>query len=172
MSTQLTTEDEIHAQAYNPVYNPFGGPRPVIVERDRDEHLFFARPLLGPLLFDNDNSEARDHCACERTFLSWLRLSVYMAIVSCAIVISFHIRNPPSNLERRMALPLGLVFWVTSLASLLSGFATYVKSVTKYSRRQALVQSGWKTQAVFVLMAVALGGTCLLLLLTDEQSPS
>ena len=81
-------------------------------------------------------------------FLSWLRLSVYMAIVSCAIVISFHIRNPPSNLERRMALPLGLVFWLTSLASLLSGFATYVKSVTKYSRRQVLVQSGWKTQAV------------------------
>lgn len=71
-----------------------------------------------------------------------------MSVVACAIVISFHIRNPPTNLERRMAMPLGLVFWVSSLACLLSGFANYIKAVTKYSRREALVQSGWKTQSV------------------------
>jgi hypothetical protein len=31
------------------------------------------------------------------------------------------------------------------------GFGNYVKTVTKYSRRMALVQSGWKTQAVGLL---------------------
>lgn len=81
-------------------------------------------------------------------FLSWLRLSVYMAVVSVVIVISFHLKHQPSKLERRMALPLGLVFWLLALACLAAGFGNYVKAVTKYGQRAALVQSGWKTQAV------------------------
>lgn len=111
-------------------------------------HLFLSRPLLAPLLFPNESSDARDHCANERTFLSWLRLSIYMSIVSVAIVISFHLKSQPTSVEQRIALPFGLVFWLLSLACLASGLANYVKTVTKYSRRQALVQSGWKTQVV------------------------
>lgn len=71
-----------------------------------------------------------------------------MAIVSIAIVISFHLKHEPTPLERRVALPFGIVFWLLALACLASGTANYIKTVTKYSRRQALVQSGWKTQVV------------------------
>ena len=71
-----------------------------------------------------------------------------MAIVSVAIIISFHLKSQPSDVERRFALPFGLVFWFLSLACLASGLANYIKTVTKYARRQALVQSGWKTQMV------------------------
>lgn len=71
-----------------------------------------------------------------------------MAVVSVAIVISFHLKHPPSKFERQMALPLGLVFWLLALACLAAGFGNYIKAVTKYSRREALVQSGWKTQTV------------------------
>ena len=71
-----------------------------------------------------------------------------MSVVSVAIVISFHLKSQPTSVEKRIALPVGLVFWLLSLACLVSGFANYVKTVTKYSRRQALVQSGWKTQVV------------------------
>lgn len=113
-------------------------------------HLLLSRPLLAPLLFPNESSDARDHCANERTFLSWLRLSIYMSVVSVAIVISFHLKSQPTSFERRLALPFGMVFWLLSLACLASGCANYVKTVTKYSRRQALVQSGWKTQVVSV----------------------
>lgn len=81
-------------------------------------------------------------------FLSYLRLSIYMAIVSIAIMVSFHLKNQPSALELRMALPLGLIFWALSLACLALGFGNYIKTVTKYSRRAALVQTGWKTQVV------------------------
>ena len=109
-------------------------------------HPFLSRPIFAPLLFPNESSDARDHCANERTFLSWLRLSIYMSVVSVAIIISFHLKSQPTSIEKRLALPLGLVFWLLSLACLASGFANYVKTVTKYSRRQALVQSGWKTQ--------------------------
>lgn len=109
---------------------------------------FLQRPFLAPLVFPNESSDARDHCANERTFLSWLRLSMYLAVVSVAIVISFHLKTKPSELELRMALPLGCIFWVLSLACLASGMANYVRTVTRYSRRAALVQSGWKTQLV------------------------
>src|SRR5438477_10789042 len=81
------------------------------------------------------------HCKLLRltylAFLSWLRLSIYMAVVSIAIMISFHLRNQPSVIERKTAFPIGLIFWFLSLACLISGFATYIKTVTKYCRKQA-----------------------------------
>ena len=104
--------------------------------------------MFAPLLFPNNSSDARDHCANERNFLSWLRLSIYMAVVSVAILISFHLKSQPTALERRLATPAGLIFWSLSLACLASGTANYVKAVTKFSHRAALVQSGWKTQVV------------------------
>ena len=47
-----------------------------------------------------------------------------------------------------MAKPLGIVFWGLSVACLCLGFANYVKTVNKYSRRAAIVQTGWKTHSV------------------------
>ena len=81
-------------------------------------------------------------------FLSWLRLATYMAIVSVAIVISFHLKRQPTATELRLALPFGLLFWLLSLACLASGVSNYIRTVQRYSRRAALVQSGWKTQVV------------------------
>jgi hypothetical protein len=75
-----------------------------------------------------------------------------MSIVSVAIIISFHLKNQPTELELRMALPLGVVFWALGVACLAVGFGNYIKTVTKYSRRMALVQTGWKTQAVSLIM--------------------
>jgi uncharacterized membrane protein YidH (DUF202 family) len=105
-------------------------------------------PLLTPLLLPNTGSSARDHCANERTFLSWLRLSIYMAVVSIAIVISFHLQHTPTPLEKQLALPFGLVFWVLSLVCLGNGVANYVRTVEQYARRRAMVQAGWKSTIV------------------------
>lgn len=33
----------------------------------------------------------------DEAFLSWLRLSVYMAVVSVAITLSFHLKSKPSE---------------------------------------------------------------------------
>lgn len=135
-------------------------PRPIIL----------SRPILGTLVLDNRTSDCRDHCANERTFLSWLRLSMYLCIVAGAIVLSFHLRAEPSRLERRMALPLGIIFWVLSLVSLANGFAIYVSTLTRYSRQKALVQSGWRSQVVFVTVAISIVGTCVILLATNRAS--
>ncbi|KFH43197.1 hypothetical protein ACRE_060530 [Hapsidospora chrysogenum ATCC 11550] len=112
---------------------------------------FFAWPLLGPLLFDNESSDARDHCANERTFLSCLRLSIYMAVVSIAISMSFHVKHQPTEFELRMAKPLGIVFWSLSVMMLFLGLGNYIRTVNQYSRRAAIVQTGWKTQLQIIL---------------------
>ena len=97
-----------------------------------------------------------------------------MAIVAVAIVLSFHLKSQPSPVELRMARPLGIIFWLLSILTLFVGVANYisrfyeppntmghiflckgpilteicVETVNKYSRRQAIVQTGWKTQSV------------------------
>ncbi|KUL82739.1 hypothetical protein ZTR_11107 [Talaromyces verruculosus] len=163
--------DTIRPRRFNPLINPVNS-RPVLVENESTstDHIFLARPLLGPLLFENTASDARDHLANERTFLSWLRLAIYLAIVSSAILISFHLSSTPTQLERQIALPMGVVFWCMSLACLASGFSLYVFTVKKYSRKAALVQSGWKTQAMFGVMATVIIGCCVLFLVTQSKN--
>ncbi|CAK7221147.1 hypothetical protein SCUCBS95973_004397 [Sporothrix curviconia] len=90
------------------------------------EAAFWIWPLFGPLLFENTSSDARDGLANERTFLSYLRLSMTMAVVAVAIVLSFHLKSQPSPLELRMARPLGIIFWLLSILTLFVGVANYI----------------------------------------------
>lgn len=71
-----------------------------------------------------------------------------MSVVAVAILISFHLKHSATPLEKKVALPFGLIFWFLSMACLISGLSNYVKTVSRYSRRQALVQTGWGTQVV------------------------
>lgn len=101
-----------------------------------------------------------------------------MAIVSVAITVSFHIKGTPSDLERRVAKPLGGIFWVLSVVTLVLGVGNYISKLTlfwerlreslhgcwvsnyiffalffigtvnMYGKRAAIVQSGWRTQVV------------------------
>lgn len=144
----------------------------LILDSSSTSHLFLSRPIFAPLLFPNESSDARDHCANERTFLSWLRLSIYMSVVSVAIVISFHLKSQPTSIEKRIALPVGLIFWLLSIACLASGFANYIKTVTKYARRQALVQSGWKTQVVSIFLRSVAEETHGLIIFGADDQPT
>ncbi|KAF1939575.1 hypothetical protein EJ02DRAFT_504763 [Clathrospora elynae] len=169
-SSKDDTDEAILNEPYRPFYSVFGI-KPILVKQDNDydRTVFKERPLLGALLFDNVSSDARDHAANERTFLSWLKLSVYMAIVSVAIVLSFHLKSKPSALEKRFALPLGIIFWLLSLACLVSGLSNYINTVSRYSQRQALVQTGWKTQVVFTVVSSAIVATCVVFLSTNAE---
>lgn len=51
-----------------------------------------------------------------------------MAIVSVAIVLSFHLKSQPSEAELAMATPLGVVFWILSVACLLVGLGNYIRA--------------------------------------------
>ncbi|KAH0612737.1 uncharacterized protein H6S33_009117 [Morchella sextelata] len=141
-----------------------------IDELDSNSPIILSSPFISPLLFTNDASDARDHCANERNFLSWLRLSVYLCVVSIAIVISFHFKREPTQLERRMSMPLGIIFWSLSLACLFAGLANYLKTIQLYRRKTALVQSGAKTQVVLGIITVVIIATCLLFLATNAKT--
>jgi len=170
--TSSTTEADRNLLLHD-IYNPFGlfPSKPVLVHQRNSltQNAFLSTPLFGPLLFDNNDSDARDHFAAERTFLSWLRLASYMAIVSVAILISFHLKHQASPLEKQIALPLGVVFWVLAIACLGSGLSNYIKTVNRYSRRQAVVQSGWGTQVVFTVVASAIIAACVLFLSLEAK---
>lgn len=132
----------------------------------QDRHPFLQFPLFGPLLFNNQppSSNARDHAANERTFLSLLRLSIYLAIVSLAILTSYHLKNQPTTFERRIALPLGVIFFALSLATLMAGWMNYVRTVVRYARKVALVQRGAFTEILYVLVGVAIVAACIMFL--------
>lgn len=66
------------------------------------------------------------HASRLTAFLSYLRLSVYMAVVSVAIVLSFHLKSQPSKFELRMAKPLGATFWALSVCCLFLGLGNYI----------------------------------------------
>ena len=134
--------------------------------------LFLALPFYAPLLFPNVSSDGRDHCANERTFLSWLRLSVYLDVVSVAILINFHLKHQPTSLEKKVSFPLGIAFWIMSLACLVNGFANYMRTVAKYARRRALVQSGIKTQVVFGVLATAIIAACTVFIGVEAEAKS
>ncbi|CAI4214839.1 unnamed protein product [Parascedosporium putredinis] len=78
-----------------------------------------------------------------------------MAIVSNAIVLSFHLKSQPSNIELRMAKPLGIIFWILSLCCLSLGLGNYIS---------------WKTQIVLGFVSVSIVGTCVILLVITKVS--
>lgn len=52
-----------------------------------------------------------------------------MAIVSVAITLSFHLKHQPSELELRMARPLGAVFWALAVVTLCLGVGNYISEL-------------------------------------------
>ncbi|KAG5952245.1 hypothetical protein E4U58_000864 [Claviceps cyperi] len=92
-----------------------------------------------------------------------------MAILSVAITLSFHLRHQPTDLERRMAKPLGAVFWVLSLLMLALGLANYMQTVNKYGRRAAIVQTGWRTHLILGLVALCIFATCMVMLVVTKM---
>ena len=124
------------------------------------KHIILAPPLVSPLLLHNSASEVRDLLATERTFLSNLRLATYLAVVSVAIVVSFHLKSQPGKSERRASFPLGLVFALLSLTCLCMGVGNYLRTVEGYAKKKALVQTGVKTQIVLAVLGLVVVGTC------------
>ncbi|KAK3306995.1 uncharacterized protein B0T15DRAFT_160746 [Chaetomium strumarium] len=169
ITVSITDEEDAQASCCAPLTSLT---HPVDVGEMRDlgqlQNAFCLPPLLGPLLFDNESSDCRDHAANERTFLSYLRLSIYMSVVAVAIVLSFHLRKTASETELRMAKPLGAIFWALSVTCLGVGIANYTRTVNKYSRRAAIVQSGWKTQMVMGTIALCIFGSCVALLVINK----
>ncbi|RKF64094.1 hypothetical protein OnM2_021087 [Erysiphe neolycopersici] len=107
------------------------------------------QPLFNNIIFDNNSSEARDHCANERTFLSYLRLGAYMSVTSIAIVFSFSFDNPHPHYKTLSTTKyLAIAFWCLSIICLGLGVWTYFKTLIKFSLQKPIVKSSWVTHLV------------------------
>ncbi|KAE8442329.1 hypothetical protein EG329_003462 [Mollisiaceae sp. DMI_Dod_QoI] len=84
--------DEEEAQRQNH-YSPFGIPirgAPVFIdEHQGDENVFCLPPFFGPLLFANKDSDARDHCANERSTSSVLLLLLLLLLADLEALTNF-----------------------------------------------------------------------------------
>lgn len=95
------------------------------------------QPISFPEIVENNGSDARDHCAIERNFLSYLRLSIYMSLVSLSVAMTFRLNASYSSsggvavrerLEQKLALPLGLMFSIVAALCLGCGLHNYVST--------------------------------------------
>jgi hypothetical protein len=64
---------------------------------------------------------------------------------------------------------LGIIFYCLAVACLVAGLANYISTIAGYSHREALVQSGWKTQTVFTIVSASIIATCILFLATNAE---
>lgn len=171
---QSALEEQETIQVYRAFWSPFAS-KPILIDspiQTHETHPFLHLPIFAPLLFNNKppSSNARDHCANERTFLSLLRLSVYLAVVSLAILTSYHLKHQPSELERKISIPLGVIFFVLSLASLAAGWMNYVRTVVRYAKKAAIVQRGALNELLFIIVGVAIIAACILMLGAEAKA--
>ncbi len=89
-------------------------------------HYFRPFPPSPPLNESLSNQTLWRPSPPQTAFLSYLRLSVYLSIVAVAIVLSFHLRKTASEMELRIAKPLGAIFWILSVGCLCVGVANYL----------------------------------------------
>ncbi|RPA75453.1 hypothetical protein BJ508DRAFT_230110 [Ascobolus immersus RN42] len=165
----MATEDALSgAERITAIFKP----TPVPEDHDWHGRLLTASPFFSSLLFTNAGSTARDGCATERNFLSWLRLAIFLDVLGVAVMLSFHFKQEPTEVERRMAFPLGMIFWVLSFLSILAAAAQYFTNVMGYARQKASLGRGRLVKAIRVvlsLVVVCVFGTCITLLVTHAS---
>src|SRR5690606_7665565 len=124
------------------------------------------RPYISCLLYTNSGSTARDVLANERNWMSWLRLSLFLNVLTIAMALNFQLKSSPTPLEKRMSLPLGIILWVLSAAALVAGSGAYFSNLKTYARqlpsgRRTGKWTGWTfaivTFGVMVLCVILIG---------------
>ncbi|GAA5892858.1 hypothetical protein JCM8208_004106 [Rhodotorula glutinis] len=125
--------------------------------------------LWGSVLVPNNGSTARDYCARERNFLSMVKMSTTLALVSAALLIRFQFGEEVSmpRFERYAQTPLGILFFVACLVTLAAGTFTFYTTSSGYEHRQAFVYAGKSTDAALVCVTVLVFTTCVVLLVAN-----
>lgn len=144
---------------------------------------FFSHWRYGrPIMFDNVVTEARDLCMCERTYLAWIKLVLYLLIAG--VVLFADVRLPTNNLETASS-PLTrsditayseshwihvasrIICWIFigfSFLILLVNQANYIHQVTGYLRMRSRVTSLRAMELLLVLVSVLILFTTILVL--------
>ncbi|ANB13505.1 hypothetical protein AWJ20_1799 [Sugiyamaella lignohabitans] len=107
--------------------------------------LYFSRPLLPPLIFDNHVTEARDLCVAERNFLSGMKMGVSLGVAAAVLYIDLRLPTadtpnpPPHAISSGWATTLGIIFFVLSILTILGSFVNYIQTVASLAMQEAKV---------------------------------
>ncbi|KWU43555.1 hypothetical protein RHOSPDRAFT_34865 [Rhodotorula sp. JG-1b] len=125
--------------------------------------------LFGSPVILNEGSTARDYLARERNFLSWLKLTVSLAVISAALLVRFQFGGGTlPDWEKHAQEPLGILFFIASLGSLVSASITFYRSQSGFARHKAFVYAGRVQDALMIGIASLTLVTCIILLVADS----
>lgn len=145
-------------------------------------HAFFSQwRWCKPLVFDNLVTEARDLCACERTYLSSLKLSLFMLVAAAVIYVDVRLptydistdsnRDPSSDSTppwvHRATNVLCWIFLAFSFSILLVNQANYIHQVTGYLRMKSRVTALKLLELLFGLVALLILVTTILVFIRN-----
>ncbi|BGP23205.1 DUF202 domain protein [Rhodotorula toruloides] len=147
-------------------------PNPPIPDEDASssiesqERRPFSEKLWGRIIIPNDGSTARDYLARERNFLSWIKLSSTLAVLSAALLIRFQFGSQVQlpDWEEKAQVPLGILFFIACMASLVIGTITFYRSQSGYAQLKAFVYAGKFTDLLIVGLGLLTLTACILLL--------
>ncbi|GAA5976558.1 hypothetical protein JCM11641_001339 [Rhodosporidiobolus odoratus] len=126
--------------------------------------------LWGTKRIPNEGSTARDYLARERNFLSWIKLATTLAIISAALLIRFQFGKavfmPQWEIDGEI--PLGILFFVATLACLGVGTHSFYTSTSGYSQNKAFVYAGKAVDVLVVGIGLLVAVACVLLLAADH----
>ncbi|CEQ42192.1 SPOSA6832_03970 [Sporobolomyces salmonicolor] len=116
------------------------------------------------ILIPNEGSTAR-----ERTFLSWIKLTIILLAIFSALLIRFQfgqdIRLPQYELDAQV--PLGVLFFACAIASLVIGTSGFFNISAAYLQRKGFAYAGKVADAIVLGIGLLTIAACILLLVAD-----
>ncbi|KAI8577377.1 hypothetical protein K450DRAFT_252175 [Umbelopsis ramanniana AG] len=128
------------------------------------KHSSLLAVLDNAFVVPNEGSMARDQCANERTYLSWLKLSCTIIVLGFTIIINLRLPNGETqpSIDPRYTRPIGITFVAIGLLSFILGLVKYFRNVRLLILHRTLVQAGWFS---FLLMAIVSLFACTIMLI-------
>lgn len=138
-----------------------------------ERQVFLHWPFFKYFFVRISTSEARDFCAIERNFMSWMKTSLYLAMAGATVLINIRLPMIGNNndaireLSDRISASLGYIFFALSALTLLNSMLNYIHAVAGYAQKQSVVENTILTQILVALLALSVLTTNILILATE-----
>lgn len=122
--------------------------------------------ILPDIIFKNKTSEPRDILQAERTFLSWIRLALTLALVGLAIAYNLTLRTKKEDddtghhhhrIHRKYTNGLAITFIVFSIITMATGLGHYGSTISRYANDKTHIGDWFTTVTYFLIVGFILG---------------
>lgn len=117
---------------------------------------FFAEEIIP-----NTGSTARDHLAKDRNWMQWSRLGSNLSVIGILLCLRASWPSLPDNRAGSADWPIGIVFFVVSLLSIIVGVLEYWHVHSQMAQNKLIAHSGPFTQAAITAVSLLVIGVCI-----------